>query len=76
MATVILQVTARCQYWARSVPWWQPMKIPYYSDRLSDQNCFAFGNENEWWASHYGVIEFLIGQFILEVTFSIRNHRG
>ena len=28
MATVMLQVTARCQYWARPVPWWQPMKIP------------------------------------------------
>ena len=26
-AIVSLQVTTRCQYWARSVPWWKPMKI-------------------------------------------------
>ena len=26
-ANVKLQFTARCQRWARSVPWWQPMKI-------------------------------------------------
>ena len=25
---VKLQFTARCQHWARPVPWWQPMKIP------------------------------------------------
>ena len=36
--------------------------------------CFVkpTGNEKEWWAPHYGVVKFLIGQFILEVTFSIR----
>ena len=27
-ANVKLQFTARCQRWARPVPWWQPMKIP------------------------------------------------
>ena len=28
ISTVMLHVTARCQHWARPVPWWQPMKIP------------------------------------------------
>ena len=40
--TVSLQVTARCQRWARPVPWWQPMKIPWWYERLRDQNCFVF----------------------------------
>ena len=42
MATVTLQVTARCQRWARLVPWWQPMKIQQKCDRLREQNCLAF----------------------------------
>ena len=24
-------------------PWWQPMKIPWSCDRLTDETCFAFG---------------------------------
>ena len=28
ITTLTLQVTARCQHWARPVPWWQPMKFP------------------------------------------------
>ena len=39
---VSLQVTARCQRWARLVPWWQPVKIPWWYERLRDQNCFVF----------------------------------
>ena len=42
MSAVMLQVTERCQYWTRPVPWWQPMNIPLWCHRLRDQNCYAF----------------------------------
>ena len=41
MSTVTLQVTARCQHWARPVPWCQSIKFPYWCDRLRHQNCLA-----------------------------------
>ena len=54
MATVTLQVIARCQRWARLVPWWQPMKLPWWCDRLRDQNYLAFCETYRKWKRAMG----------------------
>ena len=55
-ANVKLQFTARCQRWARPVPWWQPMKIPYWCDRWRGQNCLAFCKTFWKWKRMMGFI--------------------
>ena len=42
MATVMLQVTARCQRWARPVSWWQPWKFGNYVIVWGNESCFSF----------------------------------
>ena len=68
MATVTLQVTARSQCWAWSVPWWQPMKIPQWCDSLSYQNCFALCKTYWEWKRVMGVTLWccLLAKFDLE----------
>ena len=60
MATVTLQVTARCQRWARLESWWQPMKFRNDMIVIGTKIVLGLvkliGNKNEWWASYYIVL--------------------
>ena len=63
-------------------PWKFRNDVIVYGTKIVLRLVKPIGNEKKWWISYYGVAyklnsnpnltEFLIGQFILEVTFSIR----